>query len=230
MDRSALTRLRNVTRSPRVDTLAKLASALGCTIDDLVTVEELPDLPKRTRMYDRPMLRLMALKHYGLECACCGESEFGFLTIDHIVPSVPDVGHRTHLYHWLRKNEYPAGFQTLCMSCNVAKSDTPECPHGWSPASLESCARHPSQWLKTKTLAAYGGVCACCGESGQPFLAIDHVNGDGKQHRLSISHGKSGTAFYKALERRGYPNDPPLRVLCHNCNHAVRFGVCPHQA
>lgn len=78
--------------------------------------------------------RIEAFKHYGLQCACCGESELTFLAIDHI-----DGGGRKHrkslgadggaFYSWLRKENYPPGFQTLCHNCNWAKHVLGKCPH-----------------------------------------------------------------------------------------------------
>ena len=55
-----------------------------------------------------------------------------FLQIDHI-----DGGGTKHrreigvgmLYKWLRRNNYPAGFQTLCANCNFAKGRYGKCPH-----------------------------------------------------------------------------------------------------
>ena len=67
-------------------------------------------------------------------CACCGEKEFKFLTIDHINN---DGGkHRkiirgggTAIYKWLRRNYFPDGFQILCYNCNCAKGFYRKCPH-----------------------------------------------------------------------------------------------------
>jgi hypothetical protein len=37
--------------------------------------------------------------------------------------------------------------------------------------------------LRAELIAAYGGRCACCGESESIFLDLDHVNNDGKEDR-----------------------------------------------
>jgi hypothetical protein len=74
--------------------------------------------------------------------------------------------------------------------------------------------------VKHQTLAHYspGGVvkCAWCPVTDERVLQLDHVNGDGAEHR-----GRSGlpwgSRFYYWLRRNGWPNDPPLRVLCANC-------------
>ena len=67
-------------------------------------------------------------KHYSgkeiPECACCGETEYSFLTIDHINPCGKDRESRTgyYIYRYLRKNKYPEGYQILCYKCNHAKA------------------------------------------------------------------------------------------------------------
>lgn len=82
---------------------------------------------------------------------------------------------------------------------------------------------------KIAAFAAYGGCfCKCCSEDQLDFLTLDHVNGDGAEHRRAV--GRGGTAFYQWLRRNNYPNDPPLEVLCWNCNigRYRNSGVCPH--
>ena len=75
-------------------------------------------------------------------------------------------------------------------------------------------------------IAAYGGRCACCGESASQFLAIDHTNGDGAKERRET--GLIGTKLYKWLRKNGYPKDR-YRLLCHNCNMARGlYKFCPH--
>lgn len=86
----------------------------------------------------RQELRLEALTHYsgGIpRCACCGESTLEFLCIDHI--NGGGNKHRKELGNaksknfarWLKHNNYPAGFQTLCHNCNMAKGFYGACPH-----------------------------------------------------------------------------------------------------
>lgn len=76
------------------------------------------------------LLKEAVLKHYGngiLACVKCGYSDIDCLTIDHINN---DAHHRqnngrvggTTLYRKLRKQNYPQGFQTLCINCNFKKS------------------------------------------------------------------------------------------------------------
>jgi len=66
-------------------------------------------------------------------CACCGENEISFLQIDHQDRSKAvrkDIGDNgTALVRWLKKNNYPPGFQLLCPSCNFMKANKEVCPH-----------------------------------------------------------------------------------------------------
>lgn len=84
------------------------------------------------------------------------------------------------------------------------------------------------QKYKLIVISHYGGKCECCGEDNIGFLTIDHINGDGKEHRNSL--GSPGSHFYKRLIDCGFPKDPPLRVLCYNCNcgRYTHGGICPH--
>lgn len=97
--------------------------------------------------------------------------------------------------------------------------------------------RHPDRLREQKrryrlrvvheTFAAYGGpICVCCGETEISFLTLDHINGDGAEHRRSIGRAR----FYELLKKQGYPNDKPLQVLCWNCQWGRRKNtICPHE-
>lgn len=65
------------------------------------------------------------------KCACCGEKEIEFLTIDHINGGGCQHKKETknHLYEWIVKNKYPEGFRILCMNCNLAIGKLGYCPH-----------------------------------------------------------------------------------------------------
>ena len=83
--------------------------------------------------------------------------------------------------------------------------------------------------LRLEVLSHYSNgllQCACCGESHTDFLAVDHINGNGKKHRRDIR--RSGTSFFRWLRQNNYPEG--YRVLCHNCNQAIGYyGSCPHE-
>jgi len=60
---------------------------------------------------------------------------------------------------------------------------------------------------------AYGGICVNCGEDELLFLHLDHVNGDGAEHRKII-----GRKLGVWARQNGFPDI--LQLLCANCNLA----------
>lgn len=72
-------------------------------------------------------------------------------------------------------------------------------------------------------IEAYGGRCACCGIDEPTFLAFDHINDDGARHRREVR----GRNMANWLVQNRFPSG--FQLLCHNCNHAKRLGVCPHK-
>lgn len=66
--------------------------------------------------------------------------------------------------------------------------------------------------------------CACCPESHIEFLALDHIEENGAEHRREIKKSN----IFQWLKLHNYPKG--FQVLCHNCNYAKAFyGVCPHK-
>ena len=79
--------------------------------------------------------------------------------------------------------------------------------------------------LKQDLIDAYGGCCACCGTKEFEFLTLDHINGDGAQHRRKHLTSYS---IYTEIRKLGYPKDA-YRILCMNCNFSIgMYGYCPH--
>lgn len=97
--------------------------------------------------------------------------------------------------------------------------------------SLRANQRRLHQELKLETIRRYGGVCQCCGISEPQFLTIDHMRGDGSEHRREIfgNNKFAGSRFYRWLKKENWPEG--FQVLCFNCNVAKgKCGVCPHVA
>jgi hypothetical protein len=98
----------------------------------------------------------------------------------------------------------------------------------YTPANKEKIrtkARERNRRCRRETIEAYGGKCACCGEPTFEFLALDHVNGGGTQHRRELGNVQK---LYRWLKLNNYPDT--FRLLCHNCNSARGYyGYCPHQ-
>ena len=82
-------------------------------------------------------LKLNVIRAYGGKCACCGEKEVDFLTLDHIHG---DGGVERKLIHRkgnrdimsrLRREGFPKGrYRILCWNCNCSIGIRGFCPHG----------------------------------------------------------------------------------------------------
>ena len=87
--------------------------------------------------------------------------------------------------------------------------------------SIERTKQHRLRY-KEQAFKHYGGKCKCCGEDFPPFLALDHINGDGAKQRGNSGGGN----FYVRVVKDGFPTD--LQILCHNCNIAKGTKIsCP---
>ena len=93
---------------------------------------------------NRNKLKAEVINHYsnGLNCcACCKESDIRFLSIDHINNNGAEhrKSMRKSICRWLRRNNYPIGYQVLCFNCNLGKSiNKGICPHHQPPSHSNS--------------------------------------------------------------------------------------------
>jgi hypothetical protein len=80
---------------------------------------------------DRRNERIFAI--YGAACACCGESERTFLTIDHIKNDGgverKNYGGNEMFRNWLVKQPKLENYQTLCWNCQWGRRINGICPH-----------------------------------------------------------------------------------------------------
>jgi len=89
---------------------------------------------RATRIAYNVRLRKLVLEHYGGKCACCGETYYEFLAMDHIEGG-GSIHHKElrklgiSICNWLKKNNFPEGFRVLCHNCNSAKGFYGYCPH-----------------------------------------------------------------------------------------------------
>ena len=80
---------------------------------------------KKSKVYD----------FYGRKCKCCGETNIGFLTIDHIngggnkQRKLTGYNSGDFIVNYIVRNNFPPEFQTLCMNCNWGRRNTGICPH-----------------------------------------------------------------------------------------------------
>lgn len=87
-------------------------------------------------------------------------------------------------------------------------------------------ARQTRRRCRMRVFDVYGGAkCACCGEDHYEFLTIDHIDGNGAEHRRQLGTKRD---IYTWLKKNSFP--PGFRVLCMNCNFALGYhGYCPHR-
>lgn len=73
--------------------------------------------------------------HYNRKCACCGELEEKFLSIDHInndgyLNRKHGGGSSSNLIQRIIRQGFPDTYQILCMNCNCGKArNNGICPH-----------------------------------------------------------------------------------------------------
>ena len=95
-----------------------------------------PERARQLASETNQRLRDKVFDYYGRECSCCDEKEGKFLSIDHINGGGnkhrKEIGRRggNNFYRWLKKNNFPDGFQVLCYNCNFSKGMYGSCPHG----------------------------------------------------------------------------------------------------
>jgi hypothetical protein len=85
---------------------------------------------ERRRIWARE-LKIDVLRHYSngtLTCVFCGEDRLACLSIDHIDGNgckdrKESNKNGTRMYQWLKTNNYPEGYQTLCMNCQFIKRE-----------------------------------------------------------------------------------------------------------
>lgn len=151
-------------------------------------------------------------------------------------PRCGDSDERNHGVDKSRKS----GRQLYCFKCNAARAKE------WrdaNPEKIKALAQEKrTEWvgvkwnepitrstaanrlLRLEVLEALGGKCACCGETRQEFLCVDHIRGGGNKHRKQVE----GEYFFRVVRREGCPKSK-YRVLCYNCNCSLAHrGYCPH--
>lgn len=152
------------------------------------------------------------------------------------------------LEEFYRDRSKTDGRSTRCRSCvreaeRRRREANPE-PHReasrrWREANREADQEKSRRWHEANREASrenkrrlreahreavldhYGRECACCGATVD--LTIDHVNGDGREHRLQLFGRVQGTSgMYWWLIKNGFPVG--LQTLCFSCNRSKRDG------
>jgi hypothetical protein len=100
-----------------------------------------------------------------------------------------------------------------CETKACGNSVSVSCPARFRPGLCDPCCR-------AAVFDHYGWACACCGATEN--LTIDHVNGGGRAHRLTLfgNAEQGGTHFWRWLADQGFPEG--FQTLCMPCNSSKR--------
>ncbi len=90
--------------------------------------------PNRSRRLVYERYRLLVMTKLGSKCACCGETERGFLTLDHISGGGNEhkrsVGRGISFWRSVHNEGCPTDkYRILCYNCNCARGALGYCPH-----------------------------------------------------------------------------------------------------
>ena len=100
-------------------------------------------LSKNTK--ENAAIKKKVMDHYGGKCACCGEDNIVFLSIDHINGGGDkhrrEIGSGgSRLYRWIITNNYPDDLQVLCFNCNQGRAvNGGICPHQQETGGIRGC-------------------------------------------------------------------------------------------
>ncbi len=181
-------------------------------------------LRKESVLRARRKAKLQAIRAYSPQLICqwprCNFSDLRALSIDHIKGGgkkhIKEIG--WNFYFWLRKNNYPSGFQVLCMNHQKIKQYVNKefsfKDNNKTPIYIIDRVKRRYYNNRQKVLQHYLPSLTCkCGENDIRALSLDHINGKGCEDRRRF-YNLSG--FYTNIIKRGFP--PKFQVLCMNCN------------
>lgn len=160
-------------------------------------------------------------------CKLCGESEYEFLTVDHVhrdgalerVTMTPDqIKARI-----LRDPSVRERYRVLCRNCN---DSLPPPPSPRSETARERNRRRGRVKIRSDIVFFLGGKCACCPENRPLRLTVDHVHDNGGKDGLP----RGGVDLYKKI-LNGVALKSDFQLLCWNCNFSKHLGggQCVHQ-
>jgi hypothetical protein len=116
------------------DRWKKLGLCVSCGKSPVLVKTWCEECREYTREWDKKQKDEVFAAYGGYKCNCpgCSETHPEFMTIDHIDGN--GSRHRREaniksMYRWLKKNNFPPGFQVLCMNCNFVKRHGKTCPH-----------------------------------------------------------------------------------------------------
>ena len=103
---------------------------------------------KKVREYAALLKNEVFMAYGGWRCACCGESERAFLSLDHVnndgfKDRVNGRKSSNYSYRQIKKAGFPSGiYQVLCMNCNFGKHmNNGVCPHKQGVTTMAQASR-----------------------------------------------------------------------------------------
>lgn len=158
---------RPFTQYSRVSRTAyRLPVCQGCdTKSTIAKNKRRPHVVSRRRKLHNQKIRMeVYLAYGGAFCACCGEKEISFLTLDHIHNDGAEWRRsifRTNkgrggisTYEWCKRNGYPPIFQVLCWNCQQGKRFSGGiCPH-----QRETCNDYPHAGVEPSGSKRFGSA------------------------------------------------------------------------
>jgi hypothetical protein len=172
-------------------------------------------------------LKIEVLTHYSNndipECQLCKNTNIVCLSIDHIQGD--GAKHRyfigRHIYAWLKQNNYPTGYQCLCMNCQHIKAKKNGEFNNQLPVDVVKSVYFKTYHQKRRLVVLNhycGGDIKCqkCGQTNIDCLTIDHINNDGAKHRKSVNN------IIGWLIKNNFPDG--FQILCMNCQFEKQFG------
>lgn len=133
-----------------------------------------------------------------------------------------------------RDNSRPSGLTCWCKACVAAYYEQNQVVRrAWMQAhwkaNRDKVLRRKREIRardRAKVFDYYGRVCVCCGEDDFDVLTLDHLDGDGAQHRKAIGIVRSDSAIiYRWIIRNNFPDKPRFTVLCKSCNSSKGRGL-----
>ena len=183
--------------------------------------------PRRNLRYQRQYdqtLREEVYRAYSPNLRCqwehCDWHDMRGLTLDHIIATHEGQNRRLagrQLYLYLVNNNFPHGFQVLCMNhqrIKVAEN------HELGPVNQKKKAISGRAWrerLKRTVISHYSPNLVCqwpgCECTDLRALSVDHIDGNGATHRREMNL-KGGIVFYRYLVKANFPEG--YQILCMN--------------
>lgn len=95
-----------------------------------------------------------------------------------------------------------------------------------NPDVVREWKRQQHARVRAEVLAHYGTICACPGCGATENLTLDHVQGNGREHRIELfgrPANVSSDAMYRWLVANGFPAG--FQTLCDPCNKSKMTGT-----